>query len=126
MAQRLLIVDDEAGVRFFERVTFEEHGYEVDEAADGPQALSACAAAGGTYAAIVLDFRMPQMTGLEVAETLRDRGDATPILLYSGYIDQDVAARAAQLGLKALDKSEIEALVSAVQGLTAAEPGPPA
>ena len=53
--------------------------YEVDEAADGAEALAAHAATPAD--AIVLDLLMPAIGGLDVCRTLRRRGDVTPILV---------------------------------------------
>ena len=53
--------------------------YEVDEAADGSEALSRHASSAAD--AIVLDLLMPEVGGLEVCRSLRQRGDAVPVLV---------------------------------------------
>jgi two-component system response regulator (stage 0 sporulation protein F) len=114
MPGRVLVVDDEPGLRFFQRITLEESGIEVDEAASGAEALERCAA-GGPFAVIVLDYRMPGITGLDVARRLREAGDETPIVLYSGYVDPRVAEETLALGLPAvIDKADTERLVAMV------------
>ncbi|WP_354701093.1 hypothetical protein DSM112329_01399 [Paraconexibacter sp. AEG42_29] len=114
MAGRVLIVDDEASVRFFERISLEEAGIEVDEAASGPEALDAVAAADTPFAAIVMDFRMPGMTGVETAERMLSAGVTTPIILYTAWADPSVAAVAADLGFTLIDKSDVEQMVAHV------------
>lgn len=120
MGGRVLVVDDEPSVRFFERLALEDRGHEVEEAASGAEALTLAQAPGSDYAAIVLDFRMPGMTGLEVARALRDGAVATPIVLYTAYADPAVAAQAAELGLELIDKADVERMVVHVGQLVAA------
>jgi CheY-like chemotaxis protein len=117
---RVLVVDDEPSVRFFERLSLEEAGLDVGEASSGAQALALVHAEQERFAAIVLDFRMPGMTGLQVAQVLREAGDRTPIVLYTAYADPDVAAAAADLGLELIDKTDVERMVGHVGGLVAA------
>lgn len=107
---RVLIVDDEPSMRFLERVLLEAAGLAVEEASGGQDALQRTADDQG-FDAIVLDFRMPDLTGLEVARELRGRGDETPVVLYSGYLDPKVAQEAGDLGCDLLDKSDTDALV---------------
>lgn len=115
---RVLIVDDEPSMRFLERVMLEAAGLDVEEAAGGRDALAAAKDQG--FDAIVLDFRMPDLTGLEVARELRGLGDRTPVVLYSGYLDPKVAAEAGDLGCDLLDKSDTDGLVDWVSERVAA------
>ncbi len=116
---RVLVVDDEPGLRFFQRMVLEERGLEVDEAYDGTMALRRCAEAEDIDV-IVLDYRMPGLTGLDVARELRSRGDETPIVLYTGYLDPAVAVAAGELGVQTIDKTETERLLDLVGVLAAA------
>lgn len=111
---RVLVVDDEPSMRFLERVVLEERGIDVDEAASGEDALARYAAGARTYDAVVLDHRMPGLTGLEVAERLRGDGITTPLFLFSGWLDPDVRARATELEMGFVDKSDPDALVQLV------------
>lgn len=110
MAKRVLIVDDEPSMRFLERVMLEAAGHDVEEASGGRDALLRTQE-DDAFSAIVLDFRMPDLTGLEVARELRGRGDQTPVVLYSGYLDPRVAIEAGELGCDMLDKSDTDGLV---------------
>src|SRR4028119_2455346 len=76
---RVLVVDDEPGVRAaLERaLTLERHDVRLAE--DGQQALDTLA--DGTVDAIVLDVMMPRVDGLEVCRRLRGAGDRTPGLM---------------------------------------------
>ena len=76
---KVLVVDDEPGVRaaLQRALTLERH--EVALAEDGQQALDTLA--DGAVDAIVLDVMMPRVDGLEVCRRLRAAGDRTPVLM---------------------------------------------
>src|SRR3954452_16715352 len=112
MASRVLVVDDQPGLRFFQRTVLEDRGLDVVESGDGADALRRCAS--DPFAVIVLDYRMPGLTGLDVARMLRDRGAQTPIVLYTGYLDPAVAVAADDLGIPTVDKAETERLLELV------------
>lgn len=79
MSARILLVEDEPGLRLTlsDRLTGE--GYTVSTAADGEEALRAVAA--GQFDAIVLDIMLPRKSGLDVCRDLRQGGNLTPILM---------------------------------------------
>ena len=76
---KLLVVEDDRVVGQYIRRGLEEAGYHADLVDDGLEALRLIS--GGLYELVVLDLRLPGMTGLEVLRTLRDRGITTPILV---------------------------------------------
>jgi PAS domain S-box-containing protein len=69
--RRVLVVDDEAGLRRIVRRYLEGRGHRVDEAGSGAEALERVAAAA--YDAVLLDLKMPEMTGDELFRILRER-----------------------------------------------------
>jgi two-component system response regulator MprA len=75
---RILVVDDDPAVRSAISRALRVD-YEVDEAVDGADALAQHTASAAD--AIVLDIMMPQLDGIAVCQTLRRRGDHTPILV---------------------------------------------
>jgi two-component system response regulator MprA len=77
---RILVVDDEPGVRDAVERALELDGYEVALAANGGEALRLIAS-GETPDAIVLDVLMPVLDGLQLCRRLRADGDRTPILM---------------------------------------------
>jgi two-component system response regulator MprA len=76
---RILVVDDEPGVRSaLERALQLDH-YDVELAADGQEAVDVLAQRH--VDAVVLDIGMPRVDGLEVCRRLREAGDRTPVLM---------------------------------------------
>jgi len=68
----VLVVDDEADMRFLLRTVLTAEGFRVDEAADGPEALDMLASGDG-YDLVTLDLLMKEMHGLEVLKRIRSR-----------------------------------------------------
>jgi CheY-like chemotaxis protein len=90
---RILVADDEPGVRRLVRLTLELEGHMVTEAADGAGALAAAHAVPPDC--VVLDVMMPGMDGLEVCRRLRANSQTatTPVVLLSAKAQEaDVAA----------------------------------
>ncbi|WP_158282608.1 ATP-binding protein [Azospirillum sp. TSH58] len=85
MAATVLLVEDEAQVRDFIRLTLEDMGMRVVCAADGTEALRAYADHGGAFDLLVTDLVMPQLGGASVARALRRENPDLPTVLMSGY-----------------------------------------
>jgi DNA-binding response OmpR family regulator len=86
---RVLVVDDELGVRRALQRGLTAEGMDVVVAADGPSALRI--ALTGTFDVILLDIMLPGLSGYRVLERLRAEGVGTPVLLVSakdGEVDQ--------------------------------------
>ncbi|HEX2299541.1 MAG TPA: response regulator transcription factor [Pseudonocardiaceae bacterium] len=89
MSPRVLVVDDEPGVRRALERGLRAEGMQVVTAPDGPTGLRA--ALTGSFDAVLLDILLPGMSGYRVLERLRGAGVATPVLLVSakdGEVDQ--------------------------------------
>src|SRR5260370_17473191 len=76
---RILLVEDERKVASFIARALRENSYAVDVAETGEKALQL--ATDVTYDAILLDVRLPGMSGLEVCRALRQQGIEAPILI---------------------------------------------
>lgn len=76
---RVLVVDDEADLRRALERALVLHGYLVDTAIDGSDALGQLAMEAPDV--VVLDVAMPDIDGLEVCRRLRSAGDRTPVLM---------------------------------------------
>ena len=75
----ILVVDDDAGLRRALRRVLSSHGFDVEVAADGDEALAHLRARA--YDLVVLDVMMPGSDGIEVCERLRTGGDDLPVLM---------------------------------------------
>ncbi len=76
---KVLVVEDDRTVGLLVRRGLEEQRYQVDLVGEGGEGLER--ASQTSYDVIVLDLRLPVMSGIEVLRTLRDRGIATPVLV---------------------------------------------
>ena len=116
----VLVVDDEEDIRFLIRAVLEgdERLELVGEAADGEEALRTWRSLDGPPDVIVLDNRMPGLTGLEVAaEILRDRPDQI-IVLFSAFVDDELRAGADAIGITTcLPKREVAELPDVIRQL---------
>ncbi|MDQ3724083.1 MAG: response regulator transcription factor [Actinomycetota bacterium] len=99
MSPTVLIVDDHAAFRVGVRELLAVDGYDVvGEAPDGRRGLEAAAALRPDV--VLLDVRLPDMDGFEVASELATRGDAAAVVLTSSSDDPLYPARAAGSGAR--------------------------
>lgn len=83
--RRVLLADDESGIRELTREVLQAEGFEVVEAADGREALEAFEADPMAWDLAILDLLMPRLHGTEVAARIQALRPDLPILLVSGY-----------------------------------------
>ncbi len=95
-AVRILLMEDEAGVANLIQAHLQKNGFVVDVAEDGQKGLELAAA--GAYDAMVIDQRMPKVSGLEVIIQLKERGPLPPILVISAMYAEEKAVDALKLG----------------------------
>ena len=93
---RILVVDDEAGIRSSLRQILEDEGHRVDEAGDGPEALAKAGA--DTFDVVLLDVWLPGMDGLQVLQKFREEGRDFEVLVISGHGSIETAVKATRLG----------------------------
>src|SRR5918912_3867090 len=93
---KVLVIEDDRTVGQYVRRGLEEHGYTTDLVDDGMEGLRL--GSGGRYDLIVLDLRLPEMSGLEVLRTLRDREITTPILILTAQDAVDWKVQALRMG----------------------------
>ena len=93
---KILVVEDDRTLGQFVQRGLEEQRINVDLVADGPQGLER--ASHGEYDVIVLDLRLPGLSGVEVLRTLRDRGVGTPVLVLTAQDAVDSKVQAFRTG----------------------------
>ena len=109
---KLLIIDDERGIRNTLREILADEGHEVDVAENGKQGLEMTRQKA--YDLIFSDIKMPEMDGIEVLKALKDGEEPieAPIVMISGHGDVETAVQALKIGaydflLKPLDLNRI-------------------
>src|ERR1700710_791621 len=104
IAPSVFVVDDEPEMRMLARVFLERGGLKVvDEAEDGPQALERFHELNPppVPSVVLLDNRMPGLTGLEVAEQMLAQHPSQLIVLFSAHLDSAVQVKARSIGIAA-------------------------
>ncbi|TVP42980.1 MAG: sigma-54-dependent Fis family transcriptional regulator [Gemmatimonadales bacterium] len=93
---KVLVVDDDSGLRRALTLILEDGGYTVETAVDGESGLRL--AGSGTPDMILTDVRMPGMDGLAMVEQLRAGGSQTPVVVMTAYGSMDLAVEAVRRG----------------------------
>jgi len=96
MAQKILVVDDDAGIRDALRMILEYEGYEVLTAPDGKTALVDLDSSPAD--AVLLDIKMAGMDGFEVLDKIMARESPPPVLMISGHGDIATAVESTRRG----------------------------
>lgn len=111
---KLLIVEDDTDVRELVSLLLREEGYAVDAAADYTEGLAL--ALTNDYDALVLDVRLPDGNGMDIARTLRRESRMVPILMLTAQRTPGDAVRGLDAGAddylgKPFDVTELKARV---------------
>ncbi|MDG4764109.1 response regulator transcription factor [Solwaraspora sp. WMMD406] len=93
---RILVVDDDPTVSDVVRRYLERAGYQVDQAADGPEALAAVDRLPPDL--LVLDLMLPGLDGLEVCRRLRQRAVTVPVIMLTALGEEADRIVGLQLG----------------------------
>jgi len=124
---KILIVDDEKTLRYFLRLTLQEQGYNVSEAASGHTALKLIA--NNSFEVALVDLHLTDMDGLDIMRHLRKEAPQTSVIILTGYATVDSAIEALRQGAhdyltKPCDTSEL--LASVADGVARQTVLPPA
>ena len=95
-ARHILIADDDAATRDLLRTLLVDEGYQTSEAASGQEALEGIQS--GTYDLVLLDMRMPGMTGLDVLKELHQKQGDVPVIFMTAHGSPNTAIQASSLG----------------------------
>ena len=114
------VADDDADVLGSLRFLLETDGFNVRTFRNGAALLSAVRSTG--VDCFVIDYKMPDMNGIDLAGRLRNRDIVAPVILITGYPDENIAARAEAAGVRdvllkpLLEESLVTRIRGAIQG----------
>lgn len=92
----ILVADDDGAIRSMLRMFLEDEDYQIAEATTGQEALDGLRS--GKHDLVLLDMRLPGMTGLEVLKQIREKQGEVPVILMTAYGSPNTAIQAASLG----------------------------
>jgi len=96
----IVVVDDDDAVRDSVGILLETHGLRVRDFASGAEFLHSDV--HNIMSCLLIDYHMPEMTGLEVVEELRRMGRSYPTVLITGLADETIIQRALAAGIMAI------------------------
>ena len=112
---RILVVDDEPGIREFLQIMLEREGYEVSSAVNGTDAISRFKKK--KYDVVIADIRMPKVSGLEVLSSVKEISPETNVIMITAHASFESAVEAMNAGAydyitKPFNVDEIKVTVS--------------
>jgi DNA-binding response OmpR family regulator len=99
---RVLVIDDDRGVRVFLPELLKDLGYEADEADSGVQGVALLEQR--QYDLVITDLQMPHLTGWDVVNAVRGRRPTMPMIMISGFATDDDVREAQRLRVPMLHK----------------------
>jgi len=107
----ILLVDDDANILDTAKDILEEAGYDISTASNGKQALEWLGKK--EFNVVVVDFQLPDATGLELARKVREHHDFTLVVLMTGHASLEMAVKAIQEAvydylIKPVDPSQLK------------------
>lgn len=96
MPEKVLIVDDDPGIRSTIADLIQELGYDSETASDGLDAVGMLDQ--GPYLCVFTDIMMPNMSGLELIKRIKAQDVSLPIIVITGYASLEIAIDAMKYG----------------------------
>ncbi len=93
---RLLIVDDEASMCEFLEIILEKNGYQVSSRQSARAAVKDIDT--GTFDLVISDINMPEMSGLELLQLIKQKSPSTEVIMITAYASTDTAIQAMKRG----------------------------
>jgi DNA-binding NtrC family response regulator len=115
-APSVLVVDDEALIRWSLAETLGERGYAVTEAGDARMAVAAIENAEEPFDVVLLDYRLPDSADLRLLEKVRHLAPSSQVIMITAHNSPELALGAAALGAyRVISKPfEVESLAALV------------
>lgn len=98
MKGKILIVDDQKGVRRLLEELFKKEGWDVEVASDGKEAIGMVEERLPDI--ILMDVKMPNMNGLEASQAILQAHNHVPIIMMTAYGEIEVVKKALEAGVK--------------------------
>ena len=98
VATRIFVVDDDPDVLLSLKFLLETEGFNVQTFASGPALLES--GLPTSVDCLIIDYRMPNMDGLDLVRHLRARDVSAPVVLITGQSNDDIRAKAAAYGVR--------------------------
>lgn len=95
-AARLLIVDDEAGMCEFLEIMLQKNGYQVSSRQSARMAIDDLETEN--FDLVISDINMPEMSGLELLSTVKEKSPSTEVIMITAYASTDTAIQAMKRG----------------------------
>jgi two-component system, LuxR family, response regulator FixJ len=109
----IFIVEDDIEVRNSAEFMLESEGYPVLTFERGEELLAALPSL--KPCCIIIDYMLPDMTGLDVSKRLSDRGVTIPTIIITGHPSTAIREKVAQAGLPLVEKPLAEDLLKAIE-----------
>ena len=93
---KILVIDDEESIRESFKMIFDFEGYNLIAAGTGEEGLTAIETQNPDL--IFLDIKLPGMSGLDVLRSLKEKGNAAPVIMISGHGTIETAVEATKMG----------------------------
>ena len=109
---RILLVEDSKLTRKIAMAALSDSGYEIVQAHNGKEALEVLNISTEEFCCIITDLLMPQMSGQELLQRLREMSSSIPVIVISADVQESTREECFQLGVKhflskPLSKSEL-------------------
>ncbi len=93
---KILVIDDDATLGLMLKSFLTKQNYTVQTASSAKQGYKCYK--DNTFDLVLIDYRLPDQTGLEFLQTLREEGATTPVVLMTSYTDIRTAVKAIKMG----------------------------
>lgn len=117
MSQKILICDDEEGIRESLKLIFSDH-YNLILTNDGTQCLD-CLTKAKDVRLVLIDIKMPKINGLDILRQVKEKHPSIPVIIVTGYKSTETAVEAVRLGasgyiIKPFKSTEVLATVKKI------------
>ena len=93
---RILVLDDDQGMREFREIMLTKEGYDVTSADEPSKAINLCRKID--FDLVITDLRMPKIDGIEFLKTIKDQKPETIVILITAYASGETAVNAMKEG----------------------------